>query len=98
MDKEITLQEIKDAIFSQKNNKSSGLDQLIAEIFKHSFQEISDFILNLFNQLYMSGQYPISWGEGIIVPIFKGGDIEDAKNYRGITLINVIGEYTPKSF
>ena len=32
----------------------------------------------------------IIYGSGIIVPVFKGGDIEDAKIYRGITLINII--------
>ena len=28
----------------------------------------------------------------IIVPIFKGGDAENANNYRGITLINILGK------
>ena len=31
-------------------------------------------------------------GAGIIAPIHKGGNIDDPKNYRGITLINVIAK------
>ena len=41
--------------------------------------------------MYSSGEYPRSWGEGIITPIFKK-DLNDAGNYRGITLINVLAK------
>ena len=92
LDKEISFQEIKNAVFSQNNNKSSGIDTLIAEVFKHSFNQISTFLLTLFNKLFRNAEYPKAWGEGIIVPIFKGGDAENAKNYRGITLINILGK------
>ena len=42
--------------------------------------------------MFRNGEYPRSWGEGIIAPIFKKGDVNDAGNYRGITLINVLAK------
>lgn len=92
LDKEISYDEVRRVVFQQNNNKSSGVDSLPAEIFKYSFDKIGNFLTKLFNRLFENGEYPKSWGEGIIVPIFKGGDLEDPKNYRGITLINVISK------
>lgn len=34
----------------------------------------------------------MAWAEGIIVPIFKSGNPDDPHNYRGITLINILGK------
>ena len=74
LDCKITMSEVKDAIYSQIDNKSSGNDSLIAEIYKHSFPFISHIILELFNRIFESR---------IIVPIFKGGDINETKNTEG---------------
>ena len=65
---------------------------LCAELFKHSFDIILPFLLKLFNCLFSNGEYPKSWGESIIVPIFKSGNPDDVKNYSGKTLINVLGK------
>ena len=92
LDKEISYTELKDAVFSQNNSKSSGLHTLIAEIYKHAFARISRVMLLLFNKIYDSGKYPSDWGTGVIIPIFKGGDADDPKNYRGITLNNIISK------
>mgnify|MGYP000008813254 CR=1 FL=1 len=79
-------------MFSQNNNKSIGIDTIVAEIYKCSFDTISPFILTIFNTISHTGIYPESWGSGVIVPIFKGGDSGNAKNYRDITLINTIAK------
>ena len=42
--------------------------------------------------MFLTAEYPRLWGEGIIVPIFKGGCQDEANNYRGITLINIMGK------
>ena len=45
-----------------------------------------------YHRLFLNAEYPRLWGEGIIVPIFKGGCQDEASNYRGITLINIMGK------
>ena len=92
LDREFTHHELRKSVFSQNNNKSSGEDSLIAEIYKCSFDIISPFMLTLFNKIFQTGIYPNAWGSGTIIPIHKGGDVENAKNYRGITLINIIAK------
>jgi len=92
LDSPITINELNQAIKSQNNGKSAGTDQLIAEIFKQSTEIISPFFIKLYNQIFDSKDYPKSWGEGIIIPIFKGGEVDEAKNYRGITLINILSK------
>ena len=82
LDREIGYTELKDAVFSQNNGKSSGLDTLIAEVYKHSFAKISRVLLLLFNKIYDNGKYPSDWGTGVIIPILKGGDADDPKNLK----------------
>ena len=65
------------------------------EIFKSSFDIISDFLLNFYNKILKDGTFPEGWCEGIIVPIFKGGP-DEAKNYGGITLNNILSKIYSK--
>lgn len=95
LDTTITEIEVKHAILSQSNGKSPGTDQLIPELFKSSCDIITPFLTKLYNTIFTSGNYPNSWGEGIIVPIFKGG-AHEAKNFRGITLNNILSKIYSK--
>ena len=40
----------------------------------------------------MSGHFPKSWTEGVIIPIHKKGNKGAVDNYRGITLLSVFGK------
>ena len=81
LDCEITITELRSAVFSQNNNKAPGIDNISSEIIKASFEQTSPLLLNLYSKLFQTSTYPSSWGESIITPIFKKGDINDAQNF-----------------
>ena len=50
-------------------------------------------IVSLFNIVLKSGTVPTDWCTGIIIPLFKNkGSVDDVNNYRGITLLSVLGK------
>ena len=78
LDTQFTYTELRSAVFSQKNNKSPGVDNITSEIIKASYDLICPFLHKLYNHIYETGDYPRSWGDSIISPIFKKGDVNDA--------------------
>ena len=46
----------------------------------------------MFNVILDSGIFPDQWREGIIIPLHKKGDKNDANNYRGITLLSCLSK------
>ena len=37
-------------------------------------------------------EVPKEWMQGVIVPLYKDGDNRDPLNYRGITLLSIVGK------
>ena len=57
---------------------------IIAYLF--TLPSISKTVVEIFNVLLKTDQFPDSWTEGIFIPIHKQGNSADPNNYRGITL------------
>ena len=36
--------------------------------------------------------FPKDWARGVIIPLFKEGERQNVDNYRGITLLSVVGK------
>ena len=85
LDCPITAKEIREVVRNMKRNKSFSGDQLLNEYFIESLDILSGHLVDLFNAILNSGQFPNLWTEGIIVPLFKKHDPCDVNNYRGIT-------------
>ena len=43
-------------------------------------------------EAFEAEKIPVGWAEGLICPLFKGGDRRCTRNYRGITLLSVVGK------
>ena len=46
----------------------------------------------LCNHVWLTEACPEQWGQGAICLLFKDGDKRDPLNYRGITLLSVVGK------
>jgi hypothetical protein len=42
--------------------------------------------------MFVTEKVPEGWVKGLIQPLFKEGDVNDVSNYRGITLLSIVGK------
>ena len=90
---EVTKEEVLRVVSGLKNGKAAGEDGLTGEIFKFLTQDegFAELLAKFINVVWEREIIPDSWGTGLIVPIFKGkGSVNEARNYRGVTLLNTI--------
>ena len=64
----------------------------MGELLKYDGSGMVCLLEQLFSVVWHEETVPRQWGEGLIVNLFKKGDREDPGNYRGITLLSVIGK------
>ena len=92
LDREIDLEEIALCVRKLKNNKTGGSDGLVGELLEYGGSGMVELLKQLFTVIWCEVFVPPQWREGLIVNLFKNGDKEDPGNYRGITLLSVVGK------
>ena len=75
-----------------KNNKSPGLDGVTAEMLKAGGDTVVNWLLNICNHAWSSGEVPQDWKDGVVVCIPKKGNLTDCDNWRGVTLLSIPGK------
>ena len=88
----ITESEVIKATKQLKHGKITGPDLLIDDFFIYTCDIVASKITALFNVILMSGHFPKSWTEGVIISIHKKGNKGAVDNFRGITLLSVFGK------
>ena len=92
LDRGIEKEEIAKCIRRLKNNKTGGSDGLVGELLKYGGSGMVYLLEQLFGVVWQEEVVPKEWREGLIVNLFKKGDKEEPGNYRGITLLSVVGK------
>ena len=73
-----------------KNGKATGNEEITGEMIEGGGDRVVDWIWRLCNMAFESGVMPEDW-RSVIFPLYKGkGERTECKNYRGISLLNVV--------
>ena len=96
LDELINEDEIRLAIRRSKCKKAPGIDGIPTETLKLFDKQLLLTLKTIFNRILTDQLFPESWSVGIIKPIYKSGDRQDPSNYRGITLLPIMGKVFTK--
>jgi exonuclease III len=88
MNSDLTLDEVKNAVYKTKNKKAVGVDVLPNEVLKNN--SIVVILHALFQLCFDTGKIPRIWRRAIIKPLPKSSENDPRipLNYRGISLLS----------
>ena len=96
LDIKVTIEELEKGIKELKKDKAAGHDAIVNEFIINAPCVVKCLLLAIFNNILLLEYFPDKWCVGSIVPIFKSGDKNEVNNYRGITLLSVVGKLFTK--
>ena len=85
----ISNEEVQRVVNKLKGGKANGSNGIPAEFLKINSNLLNDYLRQIFNTIFDSGQYPSIWSQSLIFPLHKKGCISDVNNFRGISLLNI---------
>jgi len=88
-DKDISIDELHNALTSMAKNKSPGSDGLTVEFYLHFWQLLKDILFKVYKTVENENVMTRSMRHGIISLIYKKGDRRQLTNWRPISLLNV---------
>ena len=94
-EREITIEEVKRALNEMKGGKAPGMDGVRVEMLKEGGVTVLEWLARLFNipVCLMLSIVKVDWVIACMVPLYKGkGDMYEFSNFRGISLLSVVGK------
>ena len=83
----LSINELKDAFFSLKINKSPGHDGVSFNVIKKCFGELCEPLKYLFNLSIVKGIFPDDLKIVKVTPIYKADNSSNISNYRSISVL-----------
>ena len=91
LDSKPTEDELITALVKLKNGKAGGNSQILPEMVKVGCGG-ETALLDLVHTVWEEGKVPRDWSNAVLIPIPKKGNLSYCDNWRGITLLEVIGK------
>ena len=79
---------VKWALGSITTNKTSGGDEIPAELFQILKDDAVKVLHSICQQIWKTQQWPRDWKMSVFIPIPKKGNAKECSNYHTITLIS----------
>ena len=83
----LSINELKDAFYSLKTNKSPGYDGIGSNVIKQCFGTLNRPLHYIYNIYLQTGVFPEEIKIARVTPIFKGGEVSDLGNYCPISVL-----------
>lgn len=88
--KPISTVDIQQAINTLSSSSGPGPDGIEAKFLKIASFVISSPLAELFNMSFAYSYVPSAWKCTKVIPLHKGGDVQNISNYRPISMINSV--------
>ena len=90
LEKDLTINELKEALTSFADNKSPGKDGFTKEFYQTFFDLLCKDLLNSYNEAFCKGSLSVSQKRETITLIPKGDEnLSELKNWRPISLLDI---------
>ena len=80
------------AINKTRLRKGTGPDGILPKILAHGGSALRSFLFAIFNLLWTTKDLPSDWIDANVCTLFKKGDRSLCGNYRGVSLLSVVGK------
>ena len=88
--REFSHEELKSSL-NRAHDTAEGPDKIHYQLLKHLPPESMPLLLNIYNYIWQSGEFPDCWSEATVIPIPKPGkDHNVPNNYRPIALTSCV--------
>ena len=93
-----SMEELLRAVNRLKNGKAGGSSGIRPEMVKVACQDLgfADQLLDLVHTAWKEQSVPRAWKDAVLIPIPKKGDLSNCDNWRGISLLDVVGKATAR--
>ena len=88
----ISEEEVLVIVANLSQGKAAGVDAMVNEILRFGGEGIAKATAKLCQFMFCCEKVPKDWARGLIFPLYKDGDARNPDNYRGITLLSVVGK------